>query len=188
MYCAGAVHATDRLFSKAMPNRELFLTAATTNQLVGRIVEAQLRTAGIPGYLLAVLTHVRDLAPVSPTAVAEASGVPPTTLRDNIQRLVDRGLVKRVPNPTDGRSYLLVPTPKGRAVARAAGDALESAYLELEKRLPRTLGHYDRVLAEVNRALRETLEAVASEQRPYIAEARSGPGSPPSARVRSRSV
>lgn len=146
----------------AMSNRELFLTAATTDQLVGQIVDAQLLNAGIPGYLLAVLTHVRDLAPVSPTRVGEASGLPLTTLRDNIQRLVDRGLVRRIPNPSDGRSYLLVATPRGRAVAGSAGDALHGAYVELEKHLPRTLGHYERVLAELNRALRKTLDAISA--------------------------
>ena len=79
-------------------------------QLVGRIVETQLEQVGIPAFLLALLTHVRDLQPVSPTAVSLASGAPPTTLRDNIQRLVDRRLVRRIPNPDDGRSYLLVLT------------------------------------------------------------------------------
>ena len=98
-----------------MANRQLFLKAGTTSQLVGRIVEARLEPVGIPGYLLAVLTHIRDLAPVSPSRVSTASGMPATTLRDNIQRLVDRGLVRRVPNPDDGRSYLLVPTPRGEA-------------------------------------------------------------------------
>src|SRR4051794_13042482 len=116
-------------------NRQLFLQAATTSQLVGRIVDAQLEPAGIPGYLLALLTHVRDLAPVSPTAVSLASGAPLTTLRDNIQRLVDRELVERVANPDDGRSYLLVLTRRGAAVLRKADPALLEAYLELERQL-----------------------------------------------------
>jgi DNA-binding MarR family transcriptional regulator len=112
-------------------NRRLLLEAGTTAQLVGRIVDARLEPVGIPGYLLALLTHVRDLAPVSPSVVSRASGMPATTLRDNIQRLVERGLVERVPNPDDGRSYLLVPTEQGTAAAAAAGRALRDAYLEL---------------------------------------------------------
>jgi DNA-binding MarR family transcriptional regulator len=136
-----------------MTNRQLFLKAATTSQLVGRIVEERLQPVGIPGYLLAVLTHIRDLAPVSPSALSTASGMPATTLRDNIQRLVDRGLVRRVPNPDDGRSYLLVPTRRGEAVTRAAGPVLLDAYLELERRLPRSLRSYELMLDELNRAL-----------------------------------
>jgi DNA-binding MarR family transcriptional regulator len=140
-----------------MVNRQLFLKAATTSQLVGRIVETQMEPLGVPGYLLALLTHVRDLAPVSPTAVSLASGAPPTTLRDNIQRLVDRGLVERVPNPDDGRSYLLELTESGAAVTHAAGEALHGAYLELERQLPTPLGDVEHTLDELNEALRMVL-------------------------------
>ena len=136
-----------------MANRQLFLRAGTTAQLVGRIVDAHLEPVGIPGFLLALLTHVRDQAPVRPTAVSLASGMPLTTLRDNIQRLVERGLVERVPNPDDGRSYLLVPTRRGIAVAAAAGEALLEAYVELERLLPRPLRDYELVLEELNEAL-----------------------------------
>ena len=101
-----------------MPNRQLFLKVSTTAQYVGRIVDEQLSPIGIPGFLLALLTHVRDNAPVSPSTVSLASGVPATTLRDNIQRLVDRRLVRRIPNPDDRRSYLLVLTRRGETVLR----------------------------------------------------------------------
>ena len=141
----------------AMANRQLFLKAGATSQYVGRIVDAQLEAIGIPGYLLALLTHVRDYAPVSPSTVSIASGVPATTLRDNIQRLVDRRLVRRVPHPDDGRSYLLVLTRHGEAVTRAAGPALLEAYLELERRLPRPLHAYELMLDELNEAMQGVL-------------------------------
>ena len=144
-----------------MANKQLFLKAGTTSQLVGRIVEARLGPAGIPAYLLAVLTHVRDLAPVRPSVVSRASGMPATTLRDNIQRLVDRRLVRRVPNPDDGRSYLLVPTRRGEAVAAAAGDALHAAYLELERQLPRPLREYEAILDALNDAMNAIVAAEA---------------------------
>jgi DNA-binding MarR family transcriptional regulator len=148
----------------ARTNKQLFLKASTTSQLVGRIVEAQLEQVGIPGFLLALLTHVRDLQPVSPTAVALASGAPPTTLRDNIQRLVDRRLVRRMPNPDDGRSYLLELTQRGEVAIRAADPALLQAYVALEERLPRALRDYELMLDELNEALegaRVALEAPA---------------------------
>ena len=96
------------------------------------------------------IAHVQDLAPVSPSEVSAASGISATTLRDNIQRLVDRKLVRRVRHPQDGRSYLLVPTPRGRAVAEEAGNALLAAYLSLEARLPRSLASFEKVLEELN--------------------------------------
>jgi DNA-binding MarR family transcriptional regulator len=141
-----------------MPNRQLFLKAATTSQYVGQVVERRLEPIGLPAYLLALLTHVRDHAPVSPSKVSEASGVPMTTLRDNIQRLVDRGLVRRVANREDGRSYLLVLTARGKTVVEKAGDALLEAYLAVERRLPRPLAEYEQMLDEVSEALREALE------------------------------
>jgi DNA-binding MarR family transcriptional regulator len=154
-----------------MPNRQLFLKAATTAQYVGQIVDAQLKPVGIPGFLLALLTHVRDNAPVSPSTVSRASGVPMTTLRDNIQRLVDRGLVRRVPHPDDRRSYLLEITRRGEAVTRAADPALLEAYLALEQNLPRPLGYYEQVLDELNEALEETLDS-AHENAPNGIRAR----------------
>ena len=146
-----------------MPNKQLFLKTATTSQYVGQIVERQLAPVGIPGYLLAILTHVRDLTPVSPTEISRVSGVPMTTLRDNIQRLVERKLVRRVPNPRDGRSYLVKLTPRGRAVTEAAGEALHDAYLELELYLPRPLAEHESALDEVNEALERALEGLLTD-------------------------
>jgi DNA-binding MarR family transcriptional regulator len=141
-----------------MPNRQLFLKASTTAQYVGRILDEQLSPIGIPGFLLALMTHVRDNAPVSPSTVSLASGVPATTLRDNIQRLVDRRLVRRIPNPDDRRSYLLVLTRRGETVLQAADPALLEAYLALERRLRLPLEQYELMLDELNDALQAMLE------------------------------
>jgi DNA-binding MarR family transcriptional regulator len=141
-----------------MPNRHLFLQEATASQYVGQIVDLQLTRVGIPGFLLAILTHVRNQSPVSPTEISRVSGAPMTTLRDNIQRLVDRKLVRRAPNPVDGRSYLVKLTPRGGAVTQAAGDALHEAYLALESHLPRPREEYERMFDELNEALEEALE------------------------------
>jgi DNA-binding MarR family transcriptional regulator len=140
-----------------MPNRQLFLKATTTAHYVGQVVHRQLDPIGIPAYLLALVTHVRDHAPVSPSKISAASGVPMTTLRDNIQRLVDRRLVRRTRNPDDGRSYLLELTRRGEVMTRAADPALLEAYLALEDRLPRPLHEYEQMLDEVNEALQGVL-------------------------------
>jgi DNA-binding MarR family transcriptional regulator len=140
-------------------NRQLFLTASTTANQIEQIVERQLEPIGIPGFLLALLTHVRDLQPVAPSGISSMSGVPMTTLRDNVQRLVDRRLVRRAPNPADGRSHLLTLTKRGETVIRAADPALLEAYLALEARLERPLAEYERTLAELNRALADVLDA-----------------------------
>ena len=142
-----------------MPDRQLFLKASVVSQYVGQLVERQLEPIGLPAYLLALLTHVRDHAPVSPSRVSEASGVPMTTLRDNVQRLVDRDLVRRLANDADGRSYLLVLTPRGKRLVARASDALLEAYLAVERELPQPREGYERVFDEVTAALKAALEA-----------------------------
>ena len=142
-----------------MPNRELFLKTTVAAGYVGQLVQRHLDPVGIPAYLLALVTHVRDHQPVTPSGIAAASGVPLTTLRDNIQRLVDRGLARRIPNPDDARSYLLELTPEGLALTKAADPALAGAYDAVEERLPRPLADYERMVDELNAALAGALEA-----------------------------
>ncbi len=141
-----------------VPDRRLLLQAATTFAYVGQLVEQNLKAVGLPAFLVPTLVHIGEREPVSPTEIASVSGVPMTTLRDNIQRLADRKLVRRTPNPGDGRSYLLRLTPRGRAVAKSAGDALLETYLALEQRLPRSLATYQRALDELNQSLELVLD------------------------------
>ena len=148
-----------------MPDRHLFLQIATASQYVGQVIDRELEAIELPAYLLALLTHVRDHAPVTPSKISAASGVPMTTLRDNIQRLVDRGLVRRVKNTEDGRSYRLVLTAAGKRTIQAADPALLRAYLAVERRLERPLEDYQRMLDEVIEALAGALNRPARRAR-----------------------
>ena len=148
-----------------MPDRHLFLQIATASQYVGQVIDRELEMIGLPAYLLALLTHVRDHAPLTPSKISAASGVPMTTLRDNIQRLVDRGLVRRVKNTEDGRSYRLVLTAAGKRTIQAADPALLQAYLAVERRLGRPLEDYQRMLDEVIEALAGALNRPAHRAR-----------------------
>ena len=72
-----------------MRDDRLFLEVPVASRYVVRILEHRLESTGIPPYQLGLLTHIRHAQPVTPTEISTASGVPLTTLRDNIQRLVD---------------------------------------------------------------------------------------------------
>jgi DNA-binding MarR family transcriptional regulator len=146
-------------------DRHLFLQTATAFQYVGQVIDRELEAIGHPTYLLALLTHVRDHAPVTPSKISAASGMPLTTLRDNIQRLVDRGLVRRVKNSEDGRSYLLVLTAAGERTIEAADPALLRAYLAVERRLPRPLEDYQQMMDEVIEALAGAVNRPARRSR-----------------------
>ena len=140
----------------------LLLKVAATSQYVVRVLERQLEPTGIAPSQLALVTHIRHHQPVTPTAVSAASGIPSTTLRDAIQRLVERRLVRRIRNPTDGRSYLLELTSRGELMVRAADPALAEAYGTLERLLPRRLAHYEQALDELNTALAHAVDELAA--------------------------
>jgi DNA-binding MarR family transcriptional regulator len=150
-----------------MTDKRLFLQAYSLAQTTGAIVERELAAVGLPSFLFGLLSQVHRLQPVAPTQIAATTGTPLTTLRDNIERLVDRDLVRRVPNPADGRSYLLELTPRGDVLVRAAGEPLEQPYALLEERLPRPLGEYQQLLDELTTAA----EGVLAEGQPVSASA-----------------
>lgn len=144
-----------------MVDHRLFEQAYTLSQATGAAVERELESVGLPTPLFGLLSQIRRHAPVAPTRISAITGAPLTTLRDNIQRLVDRGLVERAPNPADGRSYLLAPTDRGELLARAAGEPLQRAYDALEARLPRPLASYQEAFDE----LLEAMEGVLAQER-----------------------
>jgi DNA-binding MarR family transcriptional regulator len=141
-----------------MEDRHLFLDVYRLLELTGAIIERQLREVGIPAYLFGLLSEIRRLAPVTPSAISQTTGMATTTLRDNIQRLVDRGLVRRTPNPEDGRSYLVEVTEQGEVLARAADPLLLEAYEALERRLQRPRVDYEAGLDELATAMAGALE------------------------------
>lgn len=75
----------------------------------------------------AVYSVLVDDGPSSPTRMAEATGVPPTSMSNYVRAMVDRGHVERVRNARDGRSVVLSLTPSGRAAHRRAGRAFAEA-------------------------------------------------------------
>ena len=143
-----------------MRDDRLFLEVPVASRYVVRILEHRLGPTGIPPYQLGLVTHIRHAQPVTPTAIAAVAGVPLTTLRDNIQRLVDGGLVQRIAHPTDGRSYELELTAQGEVMARAADPVLAEAYAALERLLPKPLDHYQAAVGELNAALERVLEEI----------------------------
>ena len=167
-----------RTICKTAPVRDdrLFLEVPVASRYVVRILEHRLAPTGIPPYQLGLLTHIRHAQPVTPTAISVASGVPPTTLRDNIQRLVDGGFVRRIPHPTDGRSYRLELTVRGERIIRAADPVLAEAYAALERLLPQPLEHYQASVGELNAALERSL---AELEEPETSPERQPGGRPP---------
>lgn len=63
---------------------------------------------------LSALATVESHGPLSPTALAELERVQPPSMTRVIAILVERGLVLRVPHPSDGRQVVIELAPAGR--------------------------------------------------------------------------
>lgn len=141
-----------------MPDNRLFLEVPVASRYIVRILELRLAPTGIPPYQLGLLTHIRHAQPVTPSEISAASGVPLTTLRDNVQRLVDGGLARRIPHPTDGRSYRLELTARGERIIHAADPVLAECYAAVERQLAKPLTDYQGAVEELNAALERALD------------------------------
>ena len=99
------------------------------HQILLAELDARLRPYGITFSryeALVLLMHSRGGAlPLS--KIGERLQVHATSVTNVIDRLEAAGLVRREPNPRDGRGTLAVLTPDGRAVARKATGDLNSA-------------------------------------------------------------
>jgi DNA-binding MarR family transcriptional regulator len=74
-------------------------------------------------------------APIAPKRLARALSVTAPKLTLLLDRLQQRGLLERQPNPQDGRSQHVVLTDRGRQLARAAEAAAGPMERELLSRL-----------------------------------------------------
>jgi DNA-binding MarR family transcriptional regulator len=129
----------------------------STGNLVGFLVNRELEADGISPRLYSFIGWLHLLEPVTPGRLAEESGMPATTIRDYVREVVDRGDVRKVPNPEDGRSYLLELTAQGRRLADSGRPALERALGRLEPFLKRPAAEYVESTVELRLALRQAL-------------------------------
>jgi len=132
----------------------LFELYAANNVGVVLVDEALGPTAD--GY--AMFGAVRILGPITPGDAAALIGLPATTATDVVQRLVDRGLIERVANPRDGRSYLLRITAKGEEEWAASRPPFEAMLERLDANLELPADEVRRVIRALDGALRATLE------------------------------
>jgi DNA-binding MarR family transcriptional regulator len=127
----------------------VLLQTFRTGHAVRDLMAHAVADTGISADEWAVLSAVGVLRSVPPTKLASVLRVPPTSISRYVGRLVRKGLVSRVSNADDGRSYLLELTTDGRATVDAIVPrfqaivsgleqhadvrAIEGALLELER-------------------------------------------------------
>ena len=137
--------------------RSILLELHNANQLVGALVSRRMLQAGVAPNLFAVLSLIHLHQPVTPTVLAAEGGYKPTTVRDMVNELIDRGLVRRVENVDDRRSHFLELTAAGERLIEEAGPVVAAVEAELEGELGTKLEPLRSALAELGRASRVRL-------------------------------
>jgi DNA-binding MarR family transcriptional regulator len=128
-----------------------FRTGVATRELMQQAVAG----TGVTGEEYGVLGVISFFPGRTPTELATTLGIPPTTVSRHVSRFLEDGLVERAANPDDGRSYLLHPTARGRAIVETISPRIG----ELVKAL-RTAS--DVPLEDISAAL-EALERAAKQ-------------------------
>jgi DNA-binding MarR family transcriptional regulator len=89
----------------------------------------------IDGRFLAVLTVVSELGPAPQQRLVELLNVDRTTMVALVDKLEQKGLVSRNPDPHDRRAYLISITRRGKQIRRRAQAAADDAEREFLRNL-----------------------------------------------------
>lgn len=132
----------------------LMLAAGAASPLIQREFQAE----GVDQAHWGLLVHVGARGRMTPSELAAETGVRTTTIRDQVQALVDRGLLRRVDNPLDARSYFVTLTAEGKrdlerglAASERVRSSIEKEYGSVEAlhaELLRFIDAVDRVVAQ----------------------------------------
>ena len=163
--CHPHVPAPTRPPRRADPPRSLnhalslLLLLVAANQRMVQLVERELAADGVDANGYASLSLIGVRGEMRLTELADQLGMPLTTMSDVVRRLEGRGLVRRRPNPDDGRSFLFELTARGDREWRRGWGALQRIDEQLQRDVDfdemRTVadGARCRVRAGVNRRL-----------------------------------
>jgi DNA-binding MarR family transcriptional regulator len=106
-----------------------------TQQKRKQLVETALAGTGLPPEDYPFYVMVGAEGPWTPTGLAERLLMPLSTVLFRVRRLEKRGHAERVPNPEDGRSFLIRLTPEGQELLDRARPAFRAYAEAVEARL-----------------------------------------------------
>src|SRR3954449_10977795 len=84
---------------------------------IGVRMEQQIEATGLASQEGHLLSYLRGYAPCPIAEVVTVFGLRGSTATAVLDRMEERGLITRTPNPDDRRSFLLSLTPEGKRVA-----------------------------------------------------------------------
>jgi DNA-binding MarR family transcriptional regulator len=131
-----------------------------TNLVVRELMKPLFEGTGVTGEEYGVLGVLHYFPDRTPTELATALGIPPTTVSRHVARFLRDGLAERSPNPEDGRSYLLRTTKRGSKVVETVAPRIGALVGELEKASGQPLAEIAAALV----ALEDAANRIASER------------------------
>jgi DNA-binding MarR family transcriptional regulator len=135
---------------------DLFLT----NQHRKRMIETALAQTELPPEDYPVYVIVGAEGPWTPTRLAARLEMPLSTVLFRLGRLERRGHAERIPNPDDGRSYLIRLTKDGERLLAKARPAFRDYAEAVEGRLgPERVDALRAALDELRQAVAAELES-----------------------------
>jgi DNA-binding MarR family transcriptional regulator len=131
-------------------------------QLAARLVGEELERVGVRREWAGLLTEIRTVEPVRPTLLARRTGLAPATLYDYLEGLLAEGLVRKLPNPDDRRSFLIETTDEGREQVHAVSAAVRQAHERFASLLELPPDEVERAVTDLRFALEEALNPPAT--------------------------
>lgn len=132
------------------------------DQLAGRLLGEELERVGVRPEWAGLISEIRTVEPVRPTVLAQRTGLAAATLYDYVERLIADGLVHKLPNPDDRRSFLVETTPAGRELVRAVSEAVRRAHERFAGELEVPLADVQLAVTDLRFALERALNPGAT--------------------------
>jgi DNA-binding MarR family transcriptional regulator len=132
-----------------------------TQQMRKRLLEQALDDVELPAEDYPFYVTIGADGPLTPTALADYLIMPLTTVIFRVKRLESRGHAERVPNPDDGRSFLIRLTPDGRRLLDEARPVFRDYAEAVEARLG---GDDVAFLTKALAALRDAIDEELAER------------------------
>jgi DNA-binding MarR family transcriptional regulator len=135
----------------------ILLDLFRTNQLRERMIESALADLPLPPDDYPFYVLIGAEGPLTPTALAERTQMPLSTVLYRVGRLERRGHAARKPNPDDRRSYLLELTGEGQKLLGAARPRFRKHAEAVEARLGAQVSDLRAALGDLRGAIEAEL-------------------------------
>jgi DNA-binding MarR family transcriptional regulator len=129
----------------------------TTGEACETLVDETVDPYGVAdGFVtMSMLSQAGDL---TPTEISRRLGMRLTTTSALVRRLVERGHVRQIPNPRDGRSQLVTLTEEGRQALTSAFPAFVDTMTEVASHLEHETEQVQAALDDLEQAFRAVRE------------------------------